>query len=197
MREPTSEEVKKFYIHMLTHFGAKIVDKKSDDQMKMVAEFLDTLGILDKKSFLEIFTTTINNNIYIPYEIGVESGSYDLWGQITVLIHECQHVVQARKEGFETFAVKYLTSKSNRAYYEARAFCCDLEAHFWRYGVLHDPGSRALLLTNYGVDKEDISYAQKHLEACAITIRQDGLITDAGQVAIEYLNLHMQGVRFG
>jgi hypothetical protein len=197
MREPTSEEVKRFYVFMLRHFDAKVVDKKSDQQMKMVSDFLDSMGIMDKDVFLNRFTTTINRDIYIPFEIGVESGNYTLWGQMTILTHECQHVWQAKVEGFETFGFNYLTSRSNRAHYEAQAFVCDLETHFWRFGTLHDPGARAMILKGYAVEEEDITYAWKHLENCAETIRQGGLISEAGQIAIDYMNLHLQGIRMG
>ena len=113
--------------------------------------FLSRINVLDKDEFLRRYTTTIGKRIYTPFDVGVPDERYDLWRQISVCVHEHQHVEQLLRDGWLKFAGRYLVSSAARAAYEAEAFRCNMELHYWRYGEIPDlaparPATRALRL---------------------------------------------------
>ncbi len=190
-REPEPIEVKAFWSHMLGLYQSQVVDKKSSSKMKLAGWFLEKMGILDRQSFLENFTTTIGRSIYIPYKIGEEKNGFSLWAQASICVHEHQHIEQLDREGYVAFSCQYLFSSSKRAAYEAEAYLCNIELHFWRYGKLLDPYLLAAKLKHYGCSKKDIAVTQAFLEEASDKVCQGEVITRASQQAIAWMNAHV------
>jgi hypothetical protein len=168
-----------------------VVHKDDSQFMKLIAGFLDGIGVLDKEVFLRDFTTTIGNCVYAPYEVGVYSGSggYDFWGQISILVHEIVHVTQFHHAPAE-FTLKYLLYKSDRATYEAEAYGADLEMDYWLTGHGYDVKQRAQSLLHYGLQQEHCDYAAEYLVIQDDIFRQGGEVSVVAKWAKGWLNGH-------
>ena len=194
MKEPTTDLCQSFWWYMLDEYRAEVRDKASSGRMRAAAWWLDALGIMDSEKFMNNYTTTIFSTIYTPYSIG---DGDRLWSQMKTCAHECQHVFQSRYDTPLKFAVKYLTSTTDRAHYEANAYRCDLELDFWRFGMVHDdrPYHLAQKLKAYGCDSGDREFVRAYLEASLDTVRQGGIISEASQTAITWLEQHAQEIK--
>jgi len=197
----TSQRVRDFWLHMQNEFGSSVVQKDESAVMKAAASLLDVLDIQDKEQFMKDFVTTLHRTIYIPFIVGVEGsgGHWSLWSQIRVCVHENQHVVQSDRDGLPEFAARYLTSSSFRAGYEAEAYGCDLEMEFWRQGANFNPYDFALQraqgLKSYGCSEGDIDQAATMLALRAGVVVQGVVETKSSQVAIEWLENNVPGLR--
>lgn len=186
--EPTPELVRDFWRHMTRAYGTRIIDKNSAWEMRLVGLFLSRIKVLDKDDFLRRYTTTIGKRIYTPFDVGVPDDRYGLWGQISVCIHEHQHVEQLLRDGWLKFAGRYLISSAARAAYEAEAYRCNMELHFWRHGEIPDLQLLAKRLEHYGCSQGDIDMVERMLELSAETVRRGGIVNRASQKAIAWLN---------
>ena len=188
--EPTPELVRDFWRHMTRAYGTRVIDKNSAWEMRLVGLFLSRIKVLDKDDFLRRYTTTIGKRIYTPFEIGVPDERYDLWGQISVCVHEHQHVEQLLRDGWLKFAGRYLASSAARASYEAEALRSNLELTFWRLGRIPDLGRLARKLRDYACSDGDIAMVERMLELSAETVRRGGVVNRASQKAIAWLERH-------
>lgn len=192
MNHPTPEIVRAFWAYMQSEYGSDVIQKADSALMQLVAKFLDVTDILDNEVFMQRFTTTLHNNIYIPFELG--NPERDLWSQIRVCVHEHQHIEQGQRDGWLTFGGRYLTSPSFRANYEAEAYGCDMEMEYWRNGAGFDPhvygANRVTTLKNYGCKPEHIEQAQQTILIRADTLAQGGVENKCSQLAIAWLNEH-------
>ncbi len=195
MNEPTPEHVLAFVDHMRGHFLAQIADKRDAVIMRAASVLLDQLGIVEKTRFLENFATTIGRTIYLPFEPGVPSAGWPLWTQMVVLTHECQHIAQLDRLGAWAFFLRYVTKKAERAVLEADAYRCQLELYFWRTGQVLAPKLLAARLQAYAVTATDIRVAEKVLVSSAETIKRGGVMTEAGRVAIAWLDKYAPDLR--
>jgi hypothetical protein len=182
--ELSPELVRDFWRHMTGAYGTRVIDKSSAWEMRLVGMFLARINVLDEEEFLRRFTTTIGKRIYTPFEVGVPDEHYNLWSQISVCVHEHQHVEQLLRDGWLKFAGRYLVSSAARAAYEAEAYRCNMELHHWRFGELPDLGRLARRLEHYGCNQNDIDMAERMLELSAATVRRGGVINRASQRAI-------------
>jgi len=171
---------------MSTTFNTTVVKKSDSFQMQTVGWFLNTMGILDKERFLQRYTTTIYKSIYIPFEIG-QGTDAECWSQMRTCVHEHQHVVQAKREGFPVFAGKYLFDGDQRAKFEAEAKACGQELQYWRYGQLEKPELVCASLADYNLNSAQIAFAARVLSSYQKTIKANGTITKAGKVALSFL----------
>jgi hypothetical protein len=192
MTEPTKAVVVAFWEYMQGEYGSEVIPKADSELMKLVAKFLDVAGIQDDETFMTRFTTTLHNNIYVPYEIG--GSTRRLWSQIRTCVHEHQHIEQGEREGWITFGGRYLTSPSFRANYEAEAFGCDMELEYWRQGQGFDPhayGTRRVeVLKMYGCKPEHIEQAKQTISLRADVLLQGGVENKCSQLAMAWLNEH-------
>lgn len=182
-------DVRAFWDFMTQHHGTTVINKQDAIAMKLVARALDTLGIVDRDSFLTRFTTTIGRRIYIPFSIG-DASTLDLWSQIVLCVHEHQHVVQHDKLGLR-YEITYLVSKAARARYEAEAYRSELELAAWRGLPPPDFQQLALLLSSYGVDEADREMAARLFQLWELPIRYGAILGESSQVAIGWLNQHL------
>jgi len=185
----TPELVQQFWKDALKEYDAKSVDKDDSDFMKSIATFLDAIKVLDKEDFMKQFTTTIFKTIYRPFKIG-DTANYDLWSQITVLVHELTHVLQFKADEVG-FTVGYIVNKSSRAAFEADAYGADLEMHYWMYGKLYNIKARAANLKYYGLQQEHIDFAASVLESIGTTItKSDAAVSEVAAWAMDWLEAH-------
>ncbi len=174
-----------FWKYMQGYYGTRVVDKKSSKLMKFVSIILNKFGAMSRKNFMDDFTTTLGKNIYTNFKVG-DSDTMDLRKQISICVHEHQHVVQFNKD--IGFSRKYIFNDSARAHYEADAYRCNMEIYYWYTGKLLDPARIAKILLSYGCSKGDVEVCKRNLEMSAVTIGYGGIISEASKVAIRWLN---------
>ncbi len=195
MSEPSPTLILSFWAFMTGHFKSRVIDKKDAAEMKLVATFLDQLGILDKKAFLERYATTIGRRIYLPFTPGEPSNTWGPWEQMAVAVHEHQHVVQVDRLGLVTFGARYLTSSAQRAMFEAEAYRSNMEMQFWRFGTLPDPKKIAQVLGDYAIGAQDGEFVRKYLEASAASIKRGAVVNVSTKVALGWLAQHAPELR--
>jgi len=174
--------VVQFWQQMALVFIASVVQKGTSGFMRSASWFLDAIGIMDKQTFMERYTTTIFSTIYVPFQIGIPTKNYSLWGQLSVCAHECQHVAQGNRDGVNAFNLRYLMDSGARAAYEAEALTAQMELEYWRWGEVPEdrPERRSRILEHYGCSEKDIEWVRVYLEQTRSTIMQGGIITAAG-----------------
>ena len=163
-KEPTAQLVRAFSRHMLDYYDLEVVQKTDSAFMKLLAWVLNTIGVMDKKAFMENASTTIGNKIYLPFVLGEASDKFTFPNQISILTHECQHKVQRLKDG-RGFYFSYLFSSAKRAAYEADGYRVNLELFFWYTGhLLNINAISTAIQKNYGCTKADAEMAKTILE---------------------------------
>lgn len=187
-QDVTPDEVRRFWAYMCNEFGATVIDKRKAGEMKLVADALGAMGIQDRDTFMNNFTTTVGSRIYTPFDIGSPEGGWELWHQMVIASHELQHVIQYRKHGPIGFGLAYLTSAAARTEFEIEAYTVNLEMAYWRYGKTGSARKQAESLRGYAVSAKDIEIAAAALGSAAHTIRQGAVVTEAMAVALPWLN---------
>jgi hypothetical protein len=184
------EDVRAFWKFMQDHYGTSVIAKDDAKSMRAIATLLDALGVMDRDAFLRDYTTTIGKKIYTPFEIGVAQPGWDLWQQIVVCVHEHQHVVQHVRDGL-AYEAGYVADTSTRARHESEAYLTNIELHHWRFGQIPTPRRFAEKLAHYACKDQDIAWAAKYLTLTAETVRMGGAVTEAGAVALDWLDDHL------
>ena len=184
MITPTPEITRAAWTAMQTAYNTKTIRKDDSDLMALVGTTLGLLGVIDKDRFMKGFTTTINRAIYVPFEIGVDTPEHPLWSQLVICAHEHQHVEQVDREGWATFAAKYVCDHAARAVYEAEAYRCNIELQWWnRRG---DAGWSKVyaknVQENYGCDEADAAVVEAALNLAYDDLRQNDVIVNAASI---------------
>ena len=183
----TPAQTQAFWRYFQKIYGTRVVQKATAREMKAIAWFLDLIGVMDHKSFLSNYTTTIGKTIYTPYKIGKPNDGWTNWGQCVTCIHEHVHVDQYNRHGRFKFFTRYLLSSAKRAMYEAEAYRSNMELHFWRHGRLPDIKKLAGKLESYGCAKIDIKVAEKLLASSAMAVKRGAVINRASKFGIRWL----------
>jgi hypothetical protein len=183
----TPELVRGLWDYMSKTYQSRVLDKRTSDLMDLCGWGLDLMGIQDREQFLQDFSTTFFDTIWIPFEIGKPVGKWDLWLQIVICVHEHHHVVQCRRDGALEFASKYLASDTERAVYEAEAYRGAVELHWWRWGTILDTAKLARRLLHYGCTETEVHFVDEYLKVSADAIRHGAVINETSNVAIAYL----------
>jgi hypothetical protein len=192
--DPTPEMVRAFWSYMESVYGSTQIDKQDAPSMQLVADTLDLLGIQDKQTFLSRFTTTIGTHIYTPFDIGVPTPEYSLWGQIVICVHEHEHVAQYRAEGID-YLTHYLGSGADRADYEAEAYRTSAELGWWRARGVADAVGLADHLQAYNLTPGEIVSGLEIIQLSEDTIARGGLVSDATRTALEWLEANAPGLK--
>lgn len=186
----TSDDVKEFWKYMSKKYKFDIVTKSDAVEMKIVGWALDQMGILDKNDFLKKYATTICLGswrcVYVPFEIG-KGGITQLIAQVETCVHESQHMVQADRDPL--YAIKYLSSDTNRTYYEVDAYRTNMELHYFFTGKLISPKAIADTLAAYSIGLADRRIAEKHLTVAAKIVQRGGVVTNSSKVSIRWWSL--------
>lgn len=192
---PDKRLVASFWAFMAAQFGTKIVHKPSAFEMRLAAWVLKRRGVMDPRTFLARYATTIGKRIYVPFVPGVAQPGWDLWHQMVVCVHEHQHVVQLKRDGRVRFFARYLLRKPRRAGYEADALRSNLEMFWWRYGRLPDAKGLTSSLPHYDLGPADVTTAERVLRLSGATVSRGGVINRASGVALKWLNRHATRIR--
>lgn len=136
MTEPTADIVRGLYAHLAETYGARVVPKAGSSLMSAAGWGLGALRVLgasvpDAADFAARYVTTIGSTVYVPYEVGVESGPWTRWVQIETIAHECEHVAQRRRMG-ASYEYAYLTSTPQRARRREAVVTCETTTHYAR-----------------------------------------------------------------
>ena len=191
----SAAQVKNFWSYMCDHYNTKWVYKPSAWQAKVAATFLDTIGIINKKTFMERFSFILGSTIYLPFKPGELTENFPAQNQISAAIHEHQHLIDGNKMGKFTFNWQYVFSKSKRAILEANAYQTNIEVYHWYTGRLLDPIKVANVLKNYGCNSKHISTAAKILELAVPLIKQGLYESEATLTGLKWLERHMNDYR--
>lgn len=175
------------------YYGTEVKSKADSQFMQTVGSFLDSFGVMDKKQFLEVYTTTINGKIYCPFTPGIPTGRITLWSQLVICAHEHTHVEQEQREGWVRFAAKYIASDNIRAIeYEAPAYRTSLELNFWRSGGSSDlagiPQALAQRLKGYACGEAAIAAAEEALESAREDILAGNIVMPASIKLMQWLS---------
>lgn len=186
--DPTPDDVREFWKAMQGKWDTQRIDKADASDMRVLADLLNLLGIVDKDRFMRMFTTTVGNRIYTPFEPGVPAEGWSLWQQIRICVHEHHHVFQDRVAGGLGFEWNYITSSAKRAHYEAEAYRCEMVLE-WRYqGRMLDPKALAGLLRDYGCSADDVAVAEKMLSLSVPSIKAGAIASDVCRWAVGWLD---------
>lgn len=186
MRKLTRKDVVAFWKYMSREYGFKVMDKGDSVGMKFVGELLEKIGIQDKKDFMERYSTTIGDLVYVPFEIG--KGGYGDWlNQVMTCVHEAQHVVQYKRDEVG-FVSGYVFSSATRAHYEMDAYRTNLEMYwFLTGGKMLSAKAVAGLLRGYGVKAVDMRVVEKHLVVASKVVREGMVVSGTSKVAQKWL----------
>jgi len=184
MRQINSKQVKAFYKVMQKRYGFNVVEKAGSKEMKFIGWVLDAFGIMNKSKFMKKFSTTIGDTVYVPFKIG--SGNRNqLIGQIMTCIHESVHVKQYHRHRAR-FMANYVFNKTMRTHYEIDAYRTNMEMYYYFKKKVLSPARLAGLLSNYGVDKDDIKVATKHLKIASKVVKYGAVFTSNSKYAIKW-----------
>lgn len=190
MKEPTGDEVRGLWRHMLIRFRAKRLLKSRSLDMAIVARALAVMKILDADRFLSGYATTIGRRVYTPFDPGVPHPQWSLWDQIVVCAHEMQHVVQFGRDGVFGYYWPYLSSSAKRSHFEAEAYRSAFELSWWRFRALPTPHDVAQNLRGYSVSDVDVRVTETMLRMSAFSIGRGAVINEASRAAIDWLDDH-------
>ena len=91
---------------------------------------------------------------------------------------------------------RYLGSRAARAAYEAEAYTCNMELHFWHTGKIRNPASLANKLVHYGCRDEDVEAARQTLLAAGRAIRAGAVFSPSSRLAIQWLEEHAPELKY-
>lgn len=185
----TPASVKQLYATMAQMYDTQIADKSDSKEMKLVAAFLNAIGVMDSKDFLTKFATTIDHRLYLPFTPG--SDKVPLLAQAMTCAHEHQHVVVMEDEGYATYHLHYVASPAMRAMYEARCYQASAEVCWWRMKAVHGEGALpdidlAKTLKAYGCDAKAVAPAVKSYQKACRVIQKGGVGCQAAQDVISF-----------
>jgi len=167
------------------------------DEIGLVALFLAKLGHIDVARFMERYTTTLGDRIYVPYNPGEATPEHSLKSQLLTCVHEHRHVKQFREAELHgmSFAIRYLADRAQRAIYEAEAFRAALEVEwFLSDGKLTEAQvlRRPEILVDYACEAADIEVAKQYLKMSFKTIKHGGSIDNIARVAVAWLRVRLE-----
>lgn len=180
----SSEQTVEFVNYMVRKYNMSVVQKATSKEMKAIAWALDMMGIKDKKEFMERYTTTIGNTVYVNFDIGKGNQS-QLISQIKTFVHEAQHMEQLRRNPAR-YTIGYLTSSTKRSHYETDAYRTNQEMHYFFYGRTIRLSSFIDTLRGYNIGEGDLHVAKKHLKVSTKLIKQGLIISGVSKDAIKW-----------
>lgn len=192
MREPTNLEVERFWSFMCNYYRTHIAKK---EDLSSLASFMSNIGIMDEKSFMRNYATTIGRTIFIPFQPGVVTQGWSLWDQLVVCVHEHQHIVQYDDDSWG-YMLNYVTSETYRTQYEVDAYATQLEL-LWMRGVELKPTHVKVLLellNSYMLSDEAKRVAETQLVSIARSVNEGVVTRDSTEVARIWLTTYAPGV---
>lgn len=172
------------WLYLTKKYKTEVVKKADAKEMKVIGEFLDAVGVLDDKDFMDRFSTTLGNRIYLcnNYEALSELD------KIGTCVHEHVHVRQWRMNPVLS-PLQYAADRARRTAFECEAYRANMEMTFFLTGKCPDPKKVADLLKSYNVNKDDLKFAQAYLSKAADIVKRGGVVTRESKTAIGYLKI--------
>lgn len=186
MSDPTPETVHYFYDYMSRYYGSRYAKKQSSTNMQVVASILGLFGIMNKNEFLDKFTITVGNTIYLSFSPG-DPSVCDLWNQILVCVHEHLHVLQFRKEGITQIGWKYARSET-RMFLEVAAYQTLFELTYWRFKTVPPVTDVINSLRKYSLSERDLDTARAMFAIYNVMVEQGVIFSESARVAIAWLD---------
>ena len=166
--------------------NVRIIHKKHWWVARMVAFLACRFGWSAARRFANSYAQAYKTTMYLPFTPGRVTDKFPAFVQLQIMAHEFEHILIYRDEG-HAYTRDYLKRKSARATYEARCYTVNLELSFWMYHKIPNQDERAASLKAYGCDSTDIKVAAKYLRACIPTVRHGGVIREATEITIAWL----------
>lgn len=196
MKQVASE----FAAYMTGKFGSKIAPKETSDIMKAVAfgfdaaKFFGTGGLASGQDFLNDYTTTLGDTIYMP--ASVRDG--DPIQFIEILTHETQHVIQYKANQVE-FVWLYASEAEARVKYETDAYGSGLAILGWLsagFDYNQAPaGVVASLIAGYHLQQQDADLATKALQSHVVSLKNGIVMSQSGREAIAWFEQHYPSLK--
>lgn len=187
-------DVADFWATLQHRYGTTRLNRNDSTDMQFLAGALDTLGIMDKKTFMENCVTTIGRRMWTPFEPGVPVGPWDLWTQIRVAVHEHNHVVLDDQEPALNYETRYIGEPPYRARVEALCYRCEaaLEYRYLRHEM--DPEEIARVLREgYALPEADAAFVVQVLRTGMESIRRGALPSPVLQFSVAWLDARLDG----
>lgn len=130
MRELTSESIIELWDAMCHRYEAKYVYKKTAWEMKLVAGFLDALGITDRDEFMKNYATTVGRTVYPNFKVGTKKVPFIT--QAMLASHEFNHIWLHDEMGTIQYNANYVGDVSERGLIEVDCYECDMTV-YWHW----------------------------------------------------------------
>jgi hypothetical protein len=192
MEKLTPEIVQRLWAHMAWRYGAKVVQKSTASEMKIIGRLLSLVSPISYQQFMAGYVTTVKNKIYVPFKIGTDTQQWSLWDQVFICAHEFGHVHQWHVDGY-AFWLRYLFSSAKRAGYEAEANKATFDVYFDQMHEMPNIQKVAQSLAYYGCTDLDISVTLKSYRMVCAILASGGTLTKIGRYVIRFL--HENGVK--
>jgi hypothetical protein len=180
--ELNQEIVDEAWDYMSNEFGSKVRDKVDSQEMDVVSDFLEGIGVMDRDLFMDRFATTVMDVIYLPRKFD----ETDLLWSVHLCGHENQHVHQWNV-GRERFIIHYIGSKPRRMALEVEAMRVNMELDHFLERRKRNVERWVRKLLGYGLDNSNLATAEKTLSMAQKVIEKGGIETAAGKQLIEFL----------
>lgn len=178
--------VRGLWAFLAGHYKTKVKAKATSAEVRVIAQMLDQMGVVDAGAFLTRQTTTLGKTIYIPFRLGVATPVHSLEHQLVTGAHEHQHVVQMNKDGL-SFAAGYTLDTVKRTAYEAEAYRVTMTLTYYLNGSMPAPAEYAELMKNYGVTAKDRDFLAEYLRISIPAIRAGGIPDEATRLALQWI----------
>ena len=180
-----SSQVVKFWDVMGDKYDFSVHDKRKSGNMDRISRLLDMIGVQDRQAFMENYTTTLGDDVYIPFSLG-KGRQREMVNQIITCVHEVQHVLQYRRNPMRFFS-NYALSDAARTHYEVDAYRTNMEIWYYLKGTILSPRGLSKCLEGYGVSKGDIHVAEKHLRVSAKLLKHGVIVSGVSKDAIKIM----------
>lgn len=183
MKAATPEQAKEFCDFMAREFHCRIVRRSDAPEFELIRGILDMVGVPDITKVMEERSFTVGPLIYLS---DILSPDEVIW----VVPHECQHVVQQRREGLKIVAMYALHGEA-RAVLEAEGYRAGAEVQFARTKMLPTLDELTQPMRHgYFLSDNDLRLARKLFEVAAATMIHGLVSTEGARAAIPWLSNH-------
>ena len=186
-----AQTMREFAQYMARKNRAKIVLKKNFWQMKIIARALSWMGIANRDKWLNNYSLTLGNKIYLSFPPGTARPSYI--NQIRVITHECEHPNERRRHRpLIRHDYRYVRSRAYRAGIEVKCLIAEMEIIHYLTGQLLKPSDLADSLRFYGLESKHIQSVKEQLEEAAKLVKRGAYQTKSAKNAIKFFEKRLK-----
>lgn len=171
LKRITNETSKEIWDHLNNKHNTKILKKQSSKAMIELAKFMNAQKIMNGEIFLNQFSTTLENRIYLCYDLGTRDPTYE----IANAVHEHIHVDQNRKDRIH-FYTNYIGNTAKRAEYETSAYIGNMFIYYHLKNEKKPVSFFIERLQAYNLSEIDLQISKKRLTAIYDMLDEDYVI---------------------